>query len=104
MDDPAIVDVNFSPLFIGEPSSTGVAANHFTLSRQCIVYVPGCLVAEAIMIVAPRMTCEQNIEGREWPAPGILAALLKPFGVLGSHRIRRPAQMLRKRTTCHAGP
>ena len=64
-----------------------VHADDFTSARQGIVYISGCLVAESIVIVAPGMTRQQNIEGCQWPAPGKLAALLKPFGMLRSHRI-----------------
>jgi hypothetical protein len=64
-----------------------VHADHFAPARQRIVHVPGCLVAEAIVVVAPCMTCEQNIERRERSAPGILAALLEPLGMLSGHRI-----------------
>ena len=64
-----------------------IHANYFTAARQSIVYVSGCLMAEAIVIVAPRVACEQNIERRERSAPRIVQALLKPFGMLGGHRI-----------------
>jgi hypothetical protein len=42
-------------------------------------------VAEAVVIVSPSMTCEQNIQGRERFAPEKIFALLKPFGVLRGH-------------------
>src|ERR1039458_607446 len=64
-----------------------VHADRLTPARQCIVYISGRLMAEAVVIVSPGMTGEQNIQGRERPAPGESFALLKPFGVLGGHRI-----------------
>ena len=62
-----------------------IHADHFTSALQCIDDVPGCLVAEAIVVVAPGMTCEQNIERRKRPAPEIFSALLQPLGMLCGH-------------------
>src|ERR1700728_151546 len=44
-------------------------------------------MAEAIVIVSPRMTCQQNIQRCERSAPGKIAALLQPLRMLRQHRI-----------------
>src|ERR1700722_3453567 len=48
---------------------------------QRVVHKPGGLVAEAVVIIAPRMTCEQNVQRCDRLAPCILAALLQPLGM-----------------------
>ena len=41
-------------------------------------------MAEAVMIVPPRMACKQNIQRCDRLAPRIVAALLKPLGMFVS--------------------
>ena len=64
-----------------------VHANHFTSPSQRIVDISGGLMTETIVVIAPCMTCEQNIERRERPPPRESFALFQPFGMLGGHRI-----------------
>jgi len=64
-----------------------VNANDFAAPLQGVVNKAGRLMAESIVIVAPAVAGEQNVERRERTAPGKLDALLHPFRVLRDHRI-----------------
>src|ERR1700733_1970414 len=59
-----------------------------------VVHKAGGLVAEAVVIISPCMTREQDIQGCDRFAPGIVAALLQPLGMLGQHGIDNLSESL----------
>src|ERR1039458_4292502 len=71
-----------------------VDADGIASACQCVVHKAGGLVTKTIMVVSPYVACEQNVQGCDRPAPGILAALFPPLGMLGQHGIDNLSESL----------
>ena len=64
-----------------------VNAGDFAAALQSVVDEAGGLVAETVVIVAPAVASDENIERCERAAPREIDALLEPLGVLRDHGV-----------------